>query len=544
MYGPKLSLAHRSFDLGRQKLREIAPGARKKRDRAVWLMANLPSCGPGASGPVLIDGLFDNPNYWYRVALLRAALGLGRGREIGLVGPFNTKAVRRTFAAFGIDDVIDHRRQAPDQNEMRPAARKLLSGTRRPADILDWDLPDDLPGAFLYDGLLKRQRSAEVDLSDPDLEGYVADALCGIAAARRILDAHDFQLLILSHTINFTWGPLLWVAVSRGIPVIIPYGLYGVQHFVRMRSRDDIYELCEQYDDSVIDALPPDRVASLSEIGQRYLTLRESGRTDDIQAEYAFRRNRQSIDRGALAARFGWDANKPIVAFYASHWFDWPHRVGMRHFTDFADWTRASMEVARRNTDVNWLVRPHPLEERFGGAVLSDVIDRNDLPPHIGLDDGDWTSSAVLRAVDALVTYHGTAGVEFAAMGGPVLLPDRGKFDRCGFALVATSRGQYLELLGRPWWRDIDTGAARHRALVYAGLYFAAPDWQGGLLNRDESLQDALYEDIAALLVDHRQALLRELDAIRDWSLSGESHYHAYRMLRADAYQLTNVLEG
>lgn len=542
MYGPKLSLAQRSFVLGRQWLRGIAPGARKQRDRAEQLMADLPSCGPDASGTVLIDGLFDNPNYWYRVALLRAALGLGRGREIGLLGPFNTKAVRRTFAAFGIDEVIDHRRQAPDRRRMKPAARKLLSGTRRPADILDWELPDDLPGEFVYDGLLKRQRSAEVDLSDPDLEGYVVDALCGIAAARRILDTYDFDLLILSHTINFTWGPLLWLAVSRGIPVIVPFGIFGVQHFVRMQSRDDIHELFDQFDEGVIDDLPPDRAARLSKIGHRYMTLRGSGKTDDIQAEYAFRRNRQPIDRDALAARFGWDAEKPIVAFYASHWFDWPHRVGMRHFTDFADWTRASMDVARRNTDVNWLVRPHPLEERFGGAVLSDVIDRTDLPPHIRLDDGDWTSSAVLRAVDALVTYHGTAGVEFAAMGKPVLLPDRGKFDRCGFALVAKSRDQYLELLGKPWWRDIDIGAARHRALVYAGLFCSAPDWQGGLLNRDESLQDALYEDIAALLVDHRQALVRELDEIRDWSVSGESHYHGFRMLRADAFQLTNVL--
>ena len=213
MYSLKLSLPQRAYDLGRQWLRDLTPkthalavAAQRQREQAERLMAEMGSHPGQFDGPVLIDGLFDNPNYWYRVALLRAALGLGRGREIGLVGPFNTKAVRRTFAAFGIDDVIDHRRQAPDQNEMRPAARKLLSGTRRPADILDWDLPDDLPGAFLYDGLLKRQRTAEVDLSDPDLEGYVADALCGIAAARRILDAHDFQLLILSHTINFTWG--------------------------------------------------------------------------------------------------------------------------------------------------------------------------------------------------------------------------------------------------------------------------------------------------------------------------------------------------
>lgn len=528
MYGRKFSLAKRASNIGRQWLSRRS----KHRDGAEELMAGLAS-GSGFSGPVLIDGLYDNPNYWYRVALLRAALGFGR--EIGLVGSFNTKKARRTFAAFGIDEVVHHR--ALGRREMKPVARELLSGTRCPADILGWSLPDELPGELVYDGILKRQRGAEVDLSDPNLEGYVVDALCGIAAARRILDAYDFKLIVLSHTINFTWGPLCWLAVSRGIPVVLAFGLCGVSRFVRMQSRDDIHELHDQFDD--VDALPRECVKRLKDIGQRYLTLREAGRTDDIQAEYAFRRNRRSIDRSALAAHFGWDAEKPIVAFYASHWFDWPHRVGMSHFTDYADWTRASMAVARRS-GVNWLVRPHPLEERFGGAVLSDVID--DLPPHVRLDDGGWTGSAVLRAVDALVTYHGTAGVEFAAIGGPVLLPDRGKYERCGFARVAKSRDDYLCLLDTAWWRDFDSEAARHRALVYAGLFYAAPDWQGGLINRDESLQDALYEDIAAMLVGQRQALQRELDEIRDWWGSGKSHYHAFRMLRASGFQLTNVL--
>ena len=32
---------------------------------------------------VLVDGMWDNPNYWTRFAMIRAALGLWQGRETG-----------------------------------------------------------------------------------------------------------------------------------------------------------------------------------------------------------------------------------------------------------------------------------------------------------------------------------------------------------------------------------------------------------------------------------------------------------------------------
>ena len=143
----------------------------------------------------------------------------------------------------------------------------------------------------------------------------------------------------------------------------------------------------------------------------------------------------------------------------------------------------------------------------------------------------------MLNSIDALVTYHGTAGVEFAAMGGPVLVPDRGKYDRCGFAFVAKSRGDYLDRLSTNWWGNAPSG--QRNALIYAGMFFAAPDWQGKLLNRDEFLQDELYEDIIALF--HRPELSREVAEIRDWWETGERHYHTFRMMRADGFQLTNV---
>jgi len=66
------------------------------------LLARLSSAPPRVfAGTVLVDGQWDNPNYWLRYALLRAGLGLP-GSEVGLLGRYHSVPVRQTFETLGI----------------------------------------------------------------------------------------------------------------------------------------------------------------------------------------------------------------------------------------------------------------------------------------------------------------------------------------------------------------------------------------------------------------------------------------------------------
>jgi hypothetical protein len=256
---------------------------------------------------------------------------------------------------------------------------------------------------------------------------------------------------------------------------------------------------------------------------------------------YAFQRSHQQIARAEICRRFGWNPATPIVAFYASNWFDWPHQLGMTEFRDFLDWTEASFAAARGNDRVNWLFKPHPAEEWFGGTTLAEILARFDNPRHIGISDKQWNNTAVMHAVDALVTYHGTAGVEFAALGKPVLVPDRGKYDDCGFIRLARSREDYLDLLATDWWTGMDLDEARRRAEIFAGWWFCAPDWQEGFVLPDDSRQDALYDLIPDLLRRNQAAVARELDELRIWWNGDHPYYHTSKMQRAARYDTTNI---
>jgi hypothetical protein len=367
------------------------------------------------------------------------------------------------------------------------------------------------------------------------------ESLAGITRAQSLLASYDFKLAVISHTLSFTYGAIAWLALKRGIPVILPFGLFGVLRMTLMKEPQDLFSFYDRPNSSEMEALPPQRAEAMRAIGRRYLEGRFSGRADDLASVYAYQRNATHIDRESLCRQFGWDPAKPIVGFYASNWYDWPHQLGMTQFRDFLDWTMETFRIAGETSQFNWLFKPHPCEEWFGGVSLTEILSHMPGASHVRLAEKGWNNTAVMQCMDALVTYHGTAGIEFASLGKPVLVPDRGKYDDCGFVRVAENRAEYLSLLRSSWWVGLDAEDVRARAELFAGWWFCAPSWQGNFLLADDSRQDELYGIIQGLLRDTPGVVGREIVSLGDWLAAGHRYSHTFKMMQVDEFQLTNV---
>ena len=135
---------------------------------------------------VVVDALWDNPNYWARYALLRKAWGLAGGRETGYLGLSGTGERLKTLRRVGINDIIRFEDIRGDRASHRAEAERLLSETNKPGDVLGWKMPNGFPADVLYDGLMKRQKSAYVTLEDPSLVEYVTEALDHCEAAETL----------------------------------------------------------------------------------------------------------------------------------------------------------------------------------------------------------------------------------------------------------------------------------------------------------------------------------------------------------------------
>jgi len=516
------------------RLYRAREAARWRRDGEAVLADFMAGAEPRFKGAVLVDGMWDNPNYWIRYALFRAAVGSAGGREVGVVGTYRAAAGRRTLERFGISRTVQALDLRGDMAAHQREARRLLAQTRTPADVLSWRLPHGVPADFVYDGILKRQRSASVDLADGRLVGYVTEALASIAAADTLLDSDRFELILLSHAVNFQFAALAWLAIRRGIRVVMLYGNYGVPRFVKLAEPADLYDTIDRPTAAELASISEARRQKLAAVGSAYLEKRRVGGTDDMGARYAYQKASARISRAALVEKLGWDPNRPIVGVYASNWFDFPHPCGMTHFRDFLDWTEATLGVAQRRRGVNWLFKAHPCDQWYGGVTLADLMPRLEAGGHVQLAPIDWNGSAVLEAMDAVVTYHGTVGIEAAAAGKPVLVADRGWYHDAGFVTWPQSREEYLELLAADWWKSVDLHATRRRAQVFAGWYFGRPAWQRGFVLADDTVQAPIYARIPRLFAENPAALRHELDTIRAWFASEQRHYHTFKMALAE----------
>lgn len=503
---------------------------RKKAELAAARL--IPELAPWTRGDVLIDAQYDNPNYWLRYAMLRGALGLRAGKEVGVLGKFNQDRNLATLQRMGVVRIERLTTVAVEARHMQ-AATQLQSALKSPADLLTAALPADFPGYLLYDAILKSQRVAQPDLASPELHALLAEFFAYIEASEELFERHDFKLACVSHIVGYT-SVLAWSAIRRKIPVLLLIGNYGVNRFARVVSPADLEDSVDRPSAAQLQSLPSDHKSRLLQRGAEYMQRRLAGATLDIGGRHAYALAKLTVNKAELCRSFAWDPAKPIIGVYASNWFDFPHSCGMQNFSDFKDWIDLTLAELDRNRDANWLLRAHPCDKWYGGVTLKDIV-QSGAQSHIALAPDNLQGGAMMDIVDGVVTVHGTAGLEFAAAGKPSLVADRGWYHDCAFTRWARTRDEYRALLAQRWWENYDSAAAQAEARTFAGVYFCAPDWQRGLIQRDDSEQWSIYATIPDMLRNNVSELEREIRLIREWHDSGDRFFHTWKMLRPDS---------
>ena len=488
--------------------------------------------GPVAAGAgpvaVIADGLWDNPNHFFRLRLFLEALpDIGSMRLIGILHKADDctrPALERLgFTKFvTIEDHPTHRTE-----DLLPQARAMLDGVKSHKDLLALSLPGGLPAYTYYDTVLKLARHPQPALDDPLWERALAECLRNCLIYQDLLENVPIAHVMLSHPWQSEFATLVWAALSRGIPT---YHLTGYCEGIRIRrflSTDDYAIPVEQLNLREFLALPEAVRRKLAQEGADYLAQRQAGEGSDINTRYAFHPASRAASRAQARRALGVSDDRKLGVIYSHVWFDFPHTFAMVNFTDFLDWMRLTLEQVREIRDMDWVLKPHPTEEWYGGFRLRDLVD--DLPPHLRLAPSDTDSLAATIAADVVVTVHGTVGLEAAAHGLPVIASDRSFYGDWGFVHQATSRDDYVRLLRRA--RDLpapdETG--RQRALALIALALApTPADVGGLRMRCDSSGPILYKDIIRRYSESAPVLERERTHILKWLGNKSSSYAAH----------------
>ncbi|HVF41153.1 MAG TPA: hypothetical protein VM939_14720 [Gemmatimonadaceae bacterium] len=319
---------------------------------------------------------------------------------------------------------------------------------------ITWDSLDSLD----HDGLRigRNIRSTVVRyLQGAALTGYEAivreyaySGLVSALAARRALERHKPWRVLMSHGTYVDWGPALQTALSIGVPVTGWKASYLPSHFY-LRHVDD---------PSRID-LKKLSAKAWSELAAQDLTDQQNARLDrffkdryhklasfDMKNAKTYRH-----DIEALRAEYA-IGGRPVWAVFAHVNWDSVTDFAPMAYPSFDEWILDTIREAIEIPQVQWLIKVHPVEARDNPATgVQRLIERHfpELPDHVRVigAEADLSPANLYELVDGGVTVYGTAGLELALLGKPVVVSGEAHYGGKGFTHEGLTPDTYRRLL-------------------------------------------------------------------------------------------------
>lgn len=281
------------------------------------------------------------------------------------------------------------------------------------------------------------------------VQEYAFSGLVSAAAARNAFQKLKPSRVFMSHGVYVDWGPALHNALDLQIPVTAWMASYLPARFYFRHVQDGAHIDFHSMSD---DAWRDISAMTLSDGQQEQLS---TYLTDRYQrnASFDMKHFKPYVGKPADAmARYGLDATKPVWGVLAHINWDTVSDYSPMLYDSFNEWMIDTVEVAKATPGVQWLVKVHPAEAWDNPDSGVEVLIRRrfpELPDNIRVLSAEENISPLdfYGLVDGAVTVYGTAGLELAMHGKPVILAGEAHYGRKGFTRDADSREAYRDML-------------------------------------------------------------------------------------------------
>lgn len=425
--------------------------------------------GPGRPNGrnLLILALGDESVYQAKLYCMLAIELRRRGWRPIVIQDLRARAVaRRYYSAFGIREVAYLEDFGPGEAE-RAACRAALDAFARSAwsvqSIKAWSFEGAWIGPQVLSTLSRRGFVGAPDPSHPEVRRDILAALPHVlqhvVRCRHAVAALRPDLAFTVEANYATFGPMVDACVTSDVPVIQ----------ITQPWKDDalmLKRLTRETRRHHPSSVSPQTFARLSQ--QPWTAGRERALADEFAARYGGKwflqaRNQPDVrrrSRAEIVAELGLDPGRKLAVVFSHILWDANLFYGEDLFEDYADWYVQTVKAACANDRVNWLIKMHPanlwkrawerVETEYAETAL--VRDRiGPLPAHVRLvpPDSKISTLSLFEAADYGVTVRGTAGMELACFGVPVLTAGTGRYSGLGFTEDSSTTREYLDRLAR-----------------------------------------------------------------------------------------------
>ena len=166
-----------------------------------------------------------------------------------------------------------------------------------------------------------------------------------------------------------------------------------------------------------------------------------------------------NMSRASGRELLGVPDDRKVVIVFSHILYDSLFHFGDELFQDYATWLIETIRIAINNPDVIWFIKLHPsnlwrgeFKSMLGGRYEEEqIISQHigELPAHIRLVYADTPISPLgwYQIADYGISVRGTAGLEMACLGKPVIAAGTGRYEGNGFTIDPGSVEEYRSIL-------------------------------------------------------------------------------------------------
>ena len=421
---------------------------RRKGNKAISKLFNSVKIKFDNKKYILCEAMWDSPHHWLRLAIFSPVLAeFYNSNILGIYLKGIQKDSLKSFKELKLDKYIELEIK-PNKKQIH-TAKKISKNINSAEDIYNLELPYKFPGRFLYDSILKSEMIGTCNYKSLEIENYIATIISFLDKYYQLLNDEEFSAIVLSHPVNFRFSTLVFAALNKKIPVYI---LNYVNEYITIRKLETIDDwLKGSFENPKIEEimkLPLIKKKYLENIGFEYIQKIRQSKRGQISTIGTFNENEEiKFEKNKFFEKIGLDNQKLTAVIMTGCWPDFPNIYPYSFYLDYVDWFLKTLEIIKEINNINWIIKPHPAEFKYGSKTKAQFYIKKLNRTNIVMWPKEVSSSCLLSIADVLVTSHGSAGFEYPALGKPVIITKETNYADWGFANYCGNYEIYKELL-------------------------------------------------------------------------------------------------
>jgi hypothetical protein len=413
--------------------------------------------------------LFIDLHSIYAGAKVTAVLGKGlrlSGWHTDVLLPARSRLFRAVYGSLGpmpchyLEDFMSLVMKV----EAKDRAAALLERLNDVSDLLELDLDGIRVGRHAASKVVRTLRIGSINLKDREHRSLLLDtlseSLVSVEAGRAAIETLRPDAAVFNEKGYTPAGELYDLCLELDVDPVLWVSSHAPQAYVFKRYTR------ETQDDHPY-ALAPSTWEWVK--SQPWSAARDKEATDEIENHYRsgsffsrveLQKGKSLINANDVRERLGLDPTKKTAVIFSHIFYDATFFFGTSLYPDYEKWLIATVRAAMTNTNINWVVKLHPVNvwrSKMDGVPMRplevEALQRAlpPLPDHIKLMLPDTTINtfALFPITDFGVTVRGTVGIELASYGIPVVTAGTGRYEGLGFTSDPASQADYVATLQR-----------------------------------------------------------------------------------------------